>query len=215
MRRVKHRVKRHSQNIIASHVQNNLREYIIASLIFVIGILLGISFINNLSDLQINEVKTYITSSISELKSNAEINTTLILKETLKDNLILVFILWLMGSTVIGLLIVYLIVCFKGFTLGYTISMIVYSLGVGKGIVFLIFSMLLKNIVTIPCIIGLAVSGMKLSKSIMQDRRRDNIKLEILRHTLFCIFILIVLTLITFAEIFMTKLLVKYCIKYI
>lgn len=215
MKRVRRRIQRTSENLIVSYIQENIREYIIASLIFLIGILLGIVFINNLNNSQTEEIKTYILSSIAELKNNTEINTTLILKETLKDNFILVLILWIMGSTIIGLLVVHFIICFKGFTLGYTISIIIYSLGIEKGILFTILTMFLKNIITIPCIISLSVSGMKLHKLIMQDRRRNNIKLEILRHTLFCLFIFIVLILLSFTETYMTQIIVKYCIKYI
>lgn len=215
MNRIKRRIKKHSENLIVSYIQKNIREYIIAGLIFLIGILLGIVFINNLNSSQTEEIKTYILSSIEELKNNTEINTTLILKETLKDNFILVLILWILGSTIIGLLVVHFIICFKGFTLGYTISIIIYSLGIEKGILFIIFTMFLKNVVTIPCILSLSVSGMKLYKSIMQDRKRNNIKLEILRHTLFCLFIFIVLILLSFTETYMTQIIVKYCIKYI
>ena len=57
------------------------------------------------------------------------------LKESIGNNIMLVFLLWLMGSTVIGLLLVYLIVCFKGFCFGYTVSSIIYVLGTGKYII--------------------------------------------------------------------------------
>ena len=120
-----------------------------------------------------------------------------------------------MGSTVIGLLLVYLIVCFKGFCFGYTVSSIIYVLGTGKGIIFSIVTMFLRNIIAIPCIIALAVSGMKLYKSIMQDRRKENIKLEIVRHTLFCTFILILLVSSSFIETYITQSIFKYCINYI
>ena len=42
------RNNRKYKNIIINHIQNNLKEYIISSIIFFIGILLGIVFVNNL-----------------------------------------------------------------------------------------------------------------------------------------------------------------------
>lgn len=200
---------------IKTHIENNLREYAIASTIFIIGILFGVIFINNLNDTQNNEIGNYISTSIENLKESQDINQLLFIKETIKENLTFVILLWLMGSTVIGLLLVYIIVAFKGFCLSYTISAIFHVLNNGKTIAMLVSTMLLKNIIVIPCTIALAVSGMKVYKSIMQDRRRENIKLEILRHTCFSIFILIVLILSSLIEVYLSQLILKCCVKYI
>ena len=202
-------------SIIKTHIENNLREYAIASTIFIIGILFGVIFINNLNDTQNNEIGNYISTSIENLKESQDINQLLFIKETIKENLTFVILLWLMGSTVIGLLLVYIIVAFKGFCLSYTISAIFHVLNDGKTSAMLVSTMLLKNIIVIPCTIALAVSGMKVYKSIMQDRRRENIKLEILRHTCFSIFILIVLILSSLIEVYLSQLILKCCVKYI
>lgn len=202
-------------SIIKTHIENNLREYTIASIIFIIGILFGVIFINNLNDTQNNEIGNYINTSIENLKESQDINQLLFIKETIKENLTFVILLWLMGSTVIGLLLVYIIVAFKGFCLSYTISAIFHVLNNGKTIAMLVSTMLLKNIIVIPCTIALAVSGMKVYKSIMQDRRKENIKLEILRHTGFSIFILIVLILSSLIEVYSSQLILKCCVKYI
>lgn len=202
-------------SIIKTHIENNLREYAIASIIFIIGILFGVIFINNLNDTQNNEIGNYISTSVENLKESQDINQLLFIKETIKENLTFVTLLWLMGSTVIGLLLVYIIVAFKGFCLSYTISAIFHVLNNGKTIAMLVSTMLLKNIIVIPCTIALAVSGMKVYKSIMQDRRRENIKLEILRHTCFSTFILIVLILSSLIEVYLSQLILKCCVKYI
>lgn len=202
-------------SIIKTHIENNLREYAIASTIFIIGILFGVIFINNLNDTQNNEIGNYISTSVENLKESQDINQLLFIKETIKENLTFVTLLWLMGSTVIGLLLVYIIVAFKGFCLSYTISAIFHVLNNGKTIAMLVSTMLLKNIIVIPCTIALAVSGMKVYKSIMQNRRRENIKLEILRHTCFSTFILIVLILSSLIEVYLSQLILKCCVKYI
>ncbi len=55
-------------SIIKTHIENNLREYAIASTIFIIGILFGVIFINNLNDTQNNEIGNYISTSIENFK---------------------------------------------------------------------------------------------------------------------------------------------------
>lgn len=143
------------KEVIFSHVESNLREYIIFTVIFLIGIIVGVIFINNVSENQGLEINNYITSFISSLKENKEINDMVLLKDSIKKNIVLAIILWFMGSTVIGISIVYLIVAFRGFCLGYTISSVIATCGLWKGILFVLSTVFLQNIIFIPCIIAL------------------------------------------------------------
>ncbi len=117
------------KEIIFSHIENNIKEYLIVTIIFLIGIVIGVIFINNTSENQSSEIAGYITSFTQDLKDNKDINSLLLLKDSIKKNVVLAVILWFMGSTIIGISAVYLIVCFRGFCLGYTISSIMLSLG--------------------------------------------------------------------------------------
>lgn len=200
--------------IISSHIKNNIREYMICSIIFLLGVCLSIILVNNLNEIQDFEIKTYINEAISNIKENGEIDTGELLKTSIQNNVILASSLWIMGSTVIGLLLVYLILGFKGFCFGYTLSTIIHILGTGKGILFFIITMFLKNILAIPATIALAVSGMKLYKSIMQDRRRENIKLESIRHTIFSILMLLLLIVASFLEVYVSQNILKYSINW-
>lgn len=203
------------KNIIYMHIRNNIKEYAIVSILFIIGIIIGVFFINNISDAQQLEIHEYITSFINAIKDNQEINDLAMLKDSLLKNLGTVFLLWFMGSTVIGISVVYLIVCFRGFVLGYSIASFLYILGIGKGLLFIITSLLLQSILVIPSILALAVSGMKLHNSIMKDRRKENIKIEIFRHTFFSLFILFILALGSLTEVYISKNLLMHCILYL
>lgn len=126
------------KEVIFSHIENNIKEYLIVTIIFLIGIVIGVIFINNTSENQSSEITGYITSFIQKLKDNKDINSLLLLKDSVKKNVVLAIFLWFMGSTVIGISVVYLIVCFRGFCLGYTISSIILSLGIRKRFVIFI-----------------------------------------------------------------------------
>lgn len=75
--------------------------------------------------------------------------------------------------------------------------------------------MFLQNILFIPCIIELAVSGIKLSNIIIRNRTNKNIKLEILRHTFLSFFILIVLIISSLIEVYISKNILIFILKYI
>ena len=87
-------------------------------------------------------------------------------------------------------------------------------MGTGKGLSFVLIALLLQNIIFIPAILGIAVSGLKLYKSIVKDKRKENVKIEILRHTIFSLIMLIVLAVASIIEIFISTNLLKGLIKY-
>lgn len=183
------RKQKENRNVILKHIKNNLKEYISVIIVFLIGIVLGVILLNNSNDIQKQELNSYVNDFVTQLNSGISIDKFQLLKNVLLNNLIIVIGLWFIGSTVIGIPIVYAIVAYKGFCLSYSISAILAVLGGSKGIFFVLASMLPQNIIYIPCILALAVSGIKLYKSIMKDRRIDNIKLEIFRHIFFSLFI--------------------------
>lgn len=127
------------KQIILTHIEHNIKSYAIVSIVFLIGIVIGVIFINNASENQSAEITNYITSFSKDLKENQNVDNLLLLKDSIKKNVVLAVLLWFMGSTVIGISVVYLIICFRGFCLGYTISSITLSFGMRKrNIVFII-----------------------------------------------------------------------------
>lgn len=184
MREIHKRKRNNIKELILNHIYDNIKIYLFVIIIFIIGIILGVVFTNNITEEQYIEIKDYITNFINSLKQNYNINTVNLLKKTLTNNIILSITMWLIGSTVIGIPIVLGIVIFRGFCIGYTLSAIIVVLGVQKGLLFIITTMLLQNIIFIPVIICMTISCIKLYKSIMKDKRKENIKIEIVKHTL-------------------------------
>ena len=216
MREVRRRRKANNiKQMILNHFYENIKTYIIVIVLFIIGIIVGIAFINNINVEQEAEITGYITNFINSLKQDYHIDKLELLKKSLGDNLILILTMWFIGSTVIGIPIIFGIVLFRGFCVGYTISSIIGSLGVQKGLVFLLSTVFLQNIIFIPVIICMTVSCMRLYKSIMKDKRRENIKLEILRHTLISLGLAILLVIASLIESYISTNLLMVCINWV
>lgn len=196
------------------HIVNNSKEYIIVSLLFIIGIFLGVLFVNNMQDAQRVEIDTYLNHFIDKFKDIDSMDNIELLKENITQKLLLAIVIWFLGTTVIGIPIVFGIVLYRGFCFGYTISVCVSILGISKGIIFVITALLLQNILFIPALLALSVSGFKLYKSIIKNKEKDNIKIEILRHTIFSFIMLIVLMLASIIETFISNNILKIIIKY-
>ena len=200
---------------IITHILNNKKEYFIISLIFIIGILLGVFFINNINDTQVETIKNYISDFVNAIKDGQTINNMDLLKQTLINNIIIASVIWFFGTTVIGLPIVFGLILYRGFILGYTISACISIMGLQGGLIFTFSALFLQNIIFIPAIIAIAVSGFKLYKSIVKDMRKDNIKLEILRHTVFSLLMLIALSISAIIEAFVSTNILVNVVKYI
>lgn len=199
---------------IKNHIINNKKEYLIVTFIFIIGIFLGVLFVNNIQEAERDDISNYLNNFTDKMKNSDKIDNISLLQNSIIQNIIMAIVIWFFGTTVIGLPVVFGIVLYRGFCLGYTISICVLVMGISKGIIFSLISLLLQNILIIPAILALAVSGFKLYKSIVKDNRKENIKIEIVRHTIFSLIMLVVLIISSIIEIFISTNSLKLLIKY-
>lgn len=198
--------------IIKDDVINNAKSYFIVLVIFIVGIFLGVMFINQAKNK--NEIEKYINTYIDETKLIQNGDYFSELQNDVENNIALVLLLWFAGTTIIGIPIVLGIILFRGFCLGYTIASCVYVLGRMKALIFIAITILLQNIIFIPAIMILGVSSIKLYKSIIKDRRKENIKLSIVKHSIVSLIILIALIISSIVKIEISYRLIVNFIKY-
>lgn len=211
------KLKRKSKigTVIYNHIINNKREYLVVTILFFIGLIAGVLFINYTSDEQIQEINSYLTNLFNNIKSTENVNMFGLFKESVISNIVIAVLLWFGASTIIGIPIVYGTIIFKGFSMGYTISSIIVSFGVGNGIIITLSLLLLHNIIFIPAMFATCVSGVKLYQSIMKNKERQNIKGEILRHTIFCLIMLVIMIISSIVEIYISTNIAMFLLKYI
>lgn len=183
--------KKEILNIIKQEILNNIKSYVIVTIIFIIGIFLGVLFINQTESK--DNILQYINTYIDEMKTIQNVDFLGGLKTDIHNNILLVLLLWFAGTTIIGIPIVFGTILTRGFCLGYTISACVLTLGKWKGIMFILLTIFLQNAIFIPSLLVLGVSSVKLYKSIIKDRRKENIKLSIFKHSIISLFILFAL----------------------
>ena len=202
------------KDTLKNYVKNNYKEYLLVCFLLLIGVFVGVMIINNCKDAQLTEITSYIKDFITKYKEIENINISSLIIDSIKKNLLFAIILWLAGTTVIGMLIVLIMILLRGIILGFTVSSITIALGFFKGTVFTISSILLQNLLYIPAILTIGVSSIKLYKSIIKDKRRENIKIEIIRHTIISFFMVILIVISVFIESFISIKILKNIIRY-
>ena len=178
------------KNIFISYVLDNIREITIITLIMFIGLILGVIYINNIDNENRSIVNNHINEIFDYVKESQDKNKMIdnfeILKSNLKRNLIYMLLLGLFSSCLIGIPIMYFLILEKTFSLGYTMSAIIASIGTKSGIIFICSSMVLHNIIFLIAIYLVSISGKNLYKEVLGEER-ENIKYKILKHVIFII----------------------------
>lgn len=188
-----------SNSVFFCYFKENRRIFIKIILFLILGIILGIICVNNSSFEQINEITAYMQDLINNIKNAENINKSIFLVQDLKKNTIFVIIIWIMGLTIIGNFFLYVIILYKGFSLGYTISAVIAALGIKSGIIFASLSLIIPNLIFIPAIILLTGNGIKIYQSIKQNKY-VNIKGELIRYTVFMLITLVLTVISTYIE---------------
>ena len=197
---------------IKEDIVNHAKAYFIVVIIFTVGLFLGVLFVNKTENK--SEIEKYINSYIDETKQIQNANYFDELQKDIRSKITLTFFLWFAGTTIIGIPIVLGIILFRGFCLGYTIASCIFALGKVKGLIFVIITVFLQNAIFIPALMILGVSSIKLYTSIVKDRRKENIKVSILKHSIVSIMVMIVLIVSAIVKIEISYRMIVNLIKY-
>ncbi|NLJ77800.1 MAG: stage II sporulation protein M [Tissierellia bacterium] len=149
--------------------QNNFIYYFIITILFVLGIAIGSITIKILDMEQKDRIIMFLNSFFKSIEGNTFENIS-ILKQSIIDNFKTIVFIWITGTIVIGLVVIPIIILFRGFAMGFTVGFLVNEYGI-KGLFFCILGIFPHNLLIIPSIISIASMGMALS--IKKFRRKD------------------------------------------
>lgn len=150
------------KKVLIEYIIKNKKNFFIIAIIFIFGISLGIVFVNTSNNFQKDELNSYVTALIKNIKDTDNIRKIDLLFLSIKQNVCFILLVWFLGCTIIGGLFIYVTILYKGFAIGYTISSIIAVLGVKNGIIFSCLSLLLQNIIFIPAFFIIAENRNKI-----------------------------------------------------
>jgi stage II sporulation protein M len=176
-------------------------------MVFIIGAIIGIVLTFKIQKDEKQEIFSYI-EEVNEEFSKSEIQKQYIFKENFLGLLKFTLIIWILGCTVIASFSIYLVMLYKGFLLGYIITIILQAMGKTYGIKFLFLTVILKNIIFLPFIFLLATSGIRMYKEIVS--KKINVKLEFIRHTIIMLTCTVVSVIISCLEAYCLAILINF-----
>lgn len=154
---------------LSKHIKYNYILYIVIIMSFMIGVASGAFTVNNLNEVQKDEITNYI-SKFYQIASSTSINSMQIFKQSILNNFETVFILWLLGATIVGIPFIFFVIGIRGFILGFTIGFLINELKF-KGILFTLVAILPQNIFILLGIMFIAVTSINFSLYILKNRK--------------------------------------------
>ena len=203
------------RKIIQRHIKENIKEYIIFALIFIIGLFVGTMVLNNSNEAQRLEISNYLTNFTTQLKEQNSINYSKMIFELITKNIKLLMFMTFLSVSIIGIPALYFNVGYKGFNIGYTIAALSATFGFSKGLIFSLSLLLLSKMIEIPTIFFLSISGIKMYKNIIKDRSKENIKYAVTRYVINIVIAFILLVFSALIETYLSSNLSLIIIKYL
>jgi stage II sporulation protein M len=169
---------------------------------------MGIYSVRYMGGFEKSDLLSYLKNFNATINSGS-INYKSILIETVKNNIPILLIVWFLGLTMIGIPVILVIDVIKGFTMGFSISFIINSMGI-KGIWFSLVGVLPQNIVYVPCIIATSVIAMEFSLMLLKDR--GNIWNKITSYSISFVLVTIFMIIGFLMEAYVTPNMVKFIV---
>ena len=153
---------------VNEHIQKNFWLYIISLFCILTGIILGIYTVKYMGINEKGDLINYFTSFTQNILKE-DFKYKAIFTDVLKNNASLIFAIWFLGLTMVGIPVILIIDVIKGFTLGFSISFVINGIGT-KGLAVVLIGILPQNVIYIPCVLVASVVAMEFSLNILRDR---------------------------------------------
>ncbi len=190
------------KNLSKKHFQNNFIIYFILVIFFVIGIVAGAIIINRLNaeeNLKIVNHFSWIFKYIEE-ENYRSID---VFKLSLFSNIKIVLIIWIMGLISLGILIIPIILCWKGAAIGFTVGFLVKEFGI-KGFVFALSGLLPHYLIIIPGFLAIGAVGLSCSLYNIKSKGRRIYSRDITDYSILILLFFIIVLVGCFIEGFFT-----------
>ncbi len=205
------RVRVAQGNILTRHIAEHKMIYLMLSALFIIGFIIGSINAAFVNEEVRNESKNYILEFVQSLKTE-EIDSNILLKESISTNIKPIIYIMLFGLVIIGIPLIFLYIGIYSYSIGFTVTSILASLGTSKGISFIFTLMIPQELVLLPTIMIMSVNAILFSKVILNPRNA-NLKAELIKYTAIFVVGLLIVVGISLFETYVGSNLIKAVVK--
>lgn len=150
-----------------NHIKTHATIYVFMIILFLTGVIFGAIIVNSMNFVQKQDLYFYLERYFMRMVDDQEVETITVLKSSFFYHAKYLLLLFILGLSVIGLPVVWILLFLKGLVVGFTVGFIVNQLGV-KGLLLASLSIAPQNLIIIPIYIIAGSLAMILSLSLLE-----------------------------------------------
>ncbi|MFD1039217.1 stage II sporulation protein M [Virgibacillus byunsanensis] len=140
---------RKRRTLVLNHLKENAAIYLFMVILFLTGVIFGAIIVNSMNFVQKQDLFFYLERFFGQISNQQQIASTDILKSSFLYHVKYLLLLFVLGLSVIGLPIVWILLFLKGLVVGFSVGFIVNQLGL-KGLLLASLSIAPQNFLIIP-----------------------------------------------------------------
>src|SRR5699024_3064192 len=138
-----------NQTNLQHHVKEHIHVYVFMTILLLTGVIFGAIIVNSMSFVQKEDLYFQLDRYFHMANTENPIAYTDIVKRSFFFHMKYLLLLCLLGLTIIGLPVVWILVFIKGLVIGFSVGFIVNQLGL-KGLLLATLSIAPQNMIIIP-----------------------------------------------------------------
>lgn len=162
-------MKRMWNQTIHHHMEENLSLYVFTTVLFIMGVVFGSLIVGALTVEQRQDLLGYLQHFFNGLNQGDIASPAVALKHTAAHHLKYVGLMWILGLSIIGAPLVFVLIFLKGLVIGFTVGFFVRELS-WQGLGFIFLSIFPQNVIVVPAMIIVSVASISFSLLLLRNR---------------------------------------------
>ncbi|WP_456274158.1 stage II sporulation protein M [Bacillus sp. AK031] len=156
-----------AKNPIIEHVQSHSSIYLFILTLFLMGVVFGAIVVNSLSFTQKEDLYFYLSQFFGEMADGKVASSEDLFRQSFLHNVKYLGFMWILGISIIGLPLIFILVFMKGVVIGFTVGFLVNQMD-WDGFLLSFATVLPQNIVIIPAFIFIGVISVSFSLTLIR-----------------------------------------------
>ncbi|MFN2745502.1 MULTISPECIES: stage II sporulation protein M [Bacillus] len=134
---------------IFQHLKDHLSIYLFVSVLFLMGVIFGAVIVNSMTISQKEDLFYYLNRFFGQLSEGKAAGSKEMFVQSFLHNIKYLGLMWILGISIIGLPVIFIMVFLKGIVVGFTVGFLVNQMGI-NGFFLSFVSVLPQNVLLIP-----------------------------------------------------------------
>lgn len=151
------------------HFEENRSIYLFTIILFLIGIIFGAIIVNSLSLTQKNDLYMYLQQFFGQVSEGYVADGQTVFSQSFAHYAKYIGLMWILGLSIIGLPIIFILLFLKGVVVGFTVGFLVNQMGI-TGFFLAFVSVLPQNLFLVPAFIIVGTASVSFCLKLIRNQ---------------------------------------------